>query len=166
MTVGGKGWSGGTSIVGAGVLPVTTRVTVGVSGSSLVMTRLQDFGPMDVGVKRMTRSTQESGLTVAGNGLLMSVKSVHGGTNAALATARLHLPTLQTEMVFSARTPGQTSPKSVEPVTRISPGGVLPVTWTTLFGVTGSLLAIVMSAAFAPREVGLSRVCNSIELPQ
>src|SRR5678816_157934 len=164
MTVAGKLWSGGTSIIGAGVLPVTVSDTVGVSGSSVVMTRVQDLGPMEAGVKRMTRSLHESWLTVAGGGLLMSVKSAQAGLKAAESTARSHLPTLQTLTVFSARAPAQTSPKVVEPVTLTSPGGVLPVTWTSL-GEAGSLLAMLMSADLAPSVVGASLTGTSTASP-
>src|SRR5678815_604037 len=102
MTVAGKLWSGSTTIIGAGVLTVTVSDTEGVSGSSVVMTRVQDLGPMEVGVKRMTRSLHESWLTVAGNGLLMSVKSAQAGLKAAESTARSHLPTLQTCLLYTS----------------------------------------------------------------
>ena len=114
MTVAGKARSGGTSIEAAGVFPVTTSVMVGLFGSSLVITKLQDFDPSEAGVKRITKFKHESWLTVAGNGLLTREKSVQPRT--ALATWRLHAPILHTEIVFSAKAPEQTSPKSVDPV--------------------------------------------------
>src|SRR5262249_13524446 len=141
-----------------GVLAVIVLVMTGVSGSSLVMTRVHDLGPADVGVKRITTSLQESWLTVAGKGLFTSTKSEQGGLKATLVTLRLHAPTLHTEMVFSARGPTQTSPKSVDPVTRMSPGGALPETATTWLGEIGSLLLTVMLAFLAPRLVGWKRI--------
>src|SRR5262245_61317265 len=53
ITVGGKPRSGGTSMLGAGVFPVTVRSMTGRAGSLLTILRLQDFGPTDVGVKRI-----------------------------------------------------------------------------------------------------------------
>ena len=116
--------------MGVGVLAVTVT-EIGELIASLVITRVHDFGPIDVGVKRTTRSRHESGLTAAGNGFLIRTKSGHGGTNSAEATFILHFPTLHTLSVFSASVPGQTSPKSGEPVTRISPRGTLPETDTS-----------------------------------
>ena len=75
ITVGGKPKSGGTSIEGAGVFAVNVKVITGVSGSSLVIVNVHDFGPGEVGVNLITKPRQESGLTVAGNGLLINVKS-------------------------------------------------------------------------------------------
>ena len=60
---------------GTGVLAVNVWVTIPVSGSSLVMIRVHDLGPAEVGVKRTTRPRHESGLTAAGKGLLINVKS-------------------------------------------------------------------------------------------
>src|SRR5713226_4471400 len=137
MTSGAKARSGGTSICGQGVLAVTVRVLVREEGSSLTMTRVQLLGPQEVGVRRITMLKQESGLTVAGNGLLIKVKSGQGGTKETLLTWRSHDPTLQMERVFSASAPAQTSPKSVEPVMRITPGGTLPETETILMGTKG-----------------------------
>src|SRR5712692_7650707 len=137
MTSGAKARSGGTSICGQGVLAVTARVLVREAGSSLTMTRVQLLGPQEVGVRRITTLKQESGLTVAGNGLLIKVKSGQGGTKETLLTRRSHNPTLQMERVFSASAPAQTSPKSVEPVMRITPGGTLPETETILMGTKG-----------------------------
>jgi hypothetical protein len=71
-----------------GVLAVNDWVTVGVSGSLLVMVRLHVLGPAEVGVKRTTRPRHESGLTTAGKGLLIKVKSEQF-TEAAV-TFRLH----------------------------------------------------------------------------
>ncbi len=85
ITVGGKARSGGTSIKGVGVFAVTTSV-VGLLGSSLVITKSQDFSPIEVGVKRITKSRHESGLTVLGKGLLMRVKSGQAGSKAAPVT--------------------------------------------------------------------------------
>src|SRR5262249_4071910 len=87
MTSGAKARSGGTSMAGHGVLAVTVRLMTGLSGSSLTMRRLQVFAPHEVGVKRMTASRHESGLTTAGNGLLTSVKSWQGGWNITLVTS-------------------------------------------------------------------------------
>jgi hypothetical protein len=58
------------------------------------------------------------------------------------------------EMVFSASVPPHTSPKSVEPVTRMSPAGTLPDTETSRLGVVGSLLAIVIIPLLGPSVVG------------
>jgi hypothetical protein len=57
---------------------------MGLFGSSLVIVNVHDFGPEEVGVNLITRLRQESGLTVAGNGLLTKVKS--GQFNDALMT--------------------------------------------------------------------------------
>src|SRR5229473_2061916 len=139
MTSGAKARSGGTSICGQGVLAVTVRVLVREAGSSLTMTRVQLLGPQEVGVRRITTFRQESGLTVAGNGLLIKVKSGQGGTKETLLMWRSHNPTLQMERVFSASEPAQTSPKSVEPVMRMRPGGTLPETERSRLGNSGSL---------------------------
>src|SRR6266571_1889521 len=157
-TVGGKPRSGGTSMDGRGVLPVTTTCRSGVSGSSVWMIRVQDLGPSEVGVKRMTRSMQKSGLTVAGNQRLMSVKSGHAGLKKAFVTCRSHAPTLHTEIRFSASVPAQTSPKSEEPVIRTSPAGALPLTDTILTGEAGSLLLTAIDADLAPRLAGWNRI--------
>src|ERR1051325_330191 len=103
---------------------------------------VQVFGPQDVGVNRMTTGTQKSWLTAAGNGLLMMVKSAQ--LIDTLETCRSQRPTLQLELVFSASVAGQTYPKSVEPVTRMSPVGAVSVTVTALLGVCGSLLRMVI----------------------
>src|SRR5262249_38234141 len=93
ITVGGKLTSGGTSIEADGVLAVTVNITIGLVGSSLLIFKVHDLGPAEVGVKRITRLRHESGLTVAGKGLLMIVKSGHAGTKDALVTWRSHGPT-------------------------------------------------------------------------
>src|SRR6266852_4734493 len=154
MTSGAKARSGGTSICGQGVLAVTVRVLVREAGSSLTMTRVQLLGPQEVGVRRITTFRQESGLTVAGNGLLIKVKSGQGGTKERLLTWRSHDPTLQRERVFSASVPAQTSPKSAEPVMRIAPVGASPATLTIALGRFGSLLVIAMVLSFMPGLVG------------
>jgi hypothetical protein len=94
ITVGRNVRFDGISIEGSGVSAVTVFVISEASGSSLVITRVQLLGPSEVGVKRITRFTQESGLTVAGKGLLIMEKSEHAGSKATLVTARLHFPTL------------------------------------------------------------------------
>src|SRR5215468_11289857 len=141
MTSGANPRSGGTSMTGHSALATTVRLITGLSGSSLTIRSVQLLGPHEVGVKRMTTSTQKSWLTAAGNGLLTSVKSGQGATKETFVTFKLHRPTLQMEIVFSASTPAHTSLKSVEPVTRMSPVGALPETETTLLGTCGSLLA-------------------------
>src|SRR5947207_2268739 len=135
---------------GHGVFAVTVKVMVGKSGSSVVMTSVQLLGPHEAGVKRMTTSRHESWLTVAGKGLLMSVKSGQAGAKATLATWRSHPPTLQTRIVFSASVPAQALPKSVEPVTRMWPEGALPVTLTMRVGTDGSVLTTRMVPLLAP----------------
>src|SRR6266705_732979 len=127
-TVGGKPRSGGTSMDGRGVLPVTTTCRSGVSGSSVWMIRVQDLGPSEVGLKK------------------------------AFVTCRSHAPTLHTEIRFSASVPAQTSPKSEEPVIRTSPAGALPLTDTILTGEAGSLLLTAIDADLAPRLAGWNRI--------
>src|SRR5579859_336956 len=154
MTSGAKPRLPGTSICGQGVLAVTVRLVIGVVGSPLIICRLQLFDPHDVGVNWITRLRHEPGPTTAGNGLLISVKSGHDEVKETLDTVRLHSPTLQMEMVFSASDPAQTSPKSVEPVIRIVPGGTLPETGTNHPGLVGSLLAIEIAPDLLPKLVG------------
>ena len=77
-----------------------------------------------------------------------------GQESDADVTLRLHVPVLFTEILCSALAPPQTSPNVVEPVTRISPGGTLPDTLTSLIGESGSLLLTVRIAVFGPRLVG------------
>src|SRR4026208_1173501 len=114
----------------------------------------------------MTTSTQESWLTIAGNGLLMSLKSGQAGLNETLLTSILHFPTLQMEMVFSTvGPPAQTSPKSVEPVTRTSPGGACPLIEKNRFGALGSLLCRAIVPLFAPSVVGWKRIGMATESP-
>src|SRR5436190_13081526 len=166
MTVGGNAMSGGTSIAAQGELAVTIRVITGVSGSSVMISSLHCLRPHEVGVKRITKSTQESWLTIAGNGLLTSLKSGQAGKNKTLLTSKLHLPTLQMEMVFSAvGPPAHTSPKSVEPVTRTSPAGVWPLTETNRLGTLGSLQVSVIVPGCAPRVVGCKRMGMLTESP-
>src|SRR6058998_3186795 len=78
MTSGGKPRSGGTSMTGQGTFAVTVKFVTGVSGSSLKIRRLHAFGPQEVGVRRMVRFRHESGLTTAGNGLLINANSEQG----------------------------------------------------------------------------------------
>src|SRR5260370_6271944 len=165
MTSGEKGRSGGTSICGQGVLAVTVRVLVREAGSSLTITRVQLLAPQEVGVRRIRTLRQESGLTVAGNGLLINVKSGQGGTKDTLLTWRSHDPTLQMERVFSASVPAQTSPKWVEPVMRITPGGTLPETDTSRLGNSGALLATTIMPVFDPRLVGANRIRTATGSP-
>src|SRR4051812_37835908 len=102
---------------------------------------------------------------MAGKGLLMSLKSGQAGEKKTLLTSKLHLPTLQMEMVFSAvGPPAQISPKSVEPVTRTSPGGALPETATS-FGEAGSSLPIEIMPSLVPRLVGRKRMGAATESP-
>src|SRR5262245_45639179 len=148
-----------------GVFAVTDMSTTGVSGSSLVIFSVQACAPQVVGVYRITTPRQESGLTGAGNGLLISVKSAQAGSKATDVTARLHGPTLHTEMDFSACSPPHTLPNAVEPVTRMSPGGTFPDTATPRAGVSGSLLKTVIVPDFGPSVDGAMRICTAIELP-
>src|SRR2546422_5832451 len=126
------------------------------------MRSVQLLDPHELGVYRITTSTHESWLTTAGNGLLISTKSAQGSTKATLLMLRLHLPTLQIEMVFSWIAPAHTSPKSVEPVTRMSPGGTLPRT-ETIFGDSGSLLVIRIVPVRDPKPpLGWKRIGTAI----
>src|SRR5260370_6169528 len=122
MTSGANPRSGGTSMDGQGVLAMTGRLITPLAGSSLLICRLQLLGPQEVGVNRIVSERHESGLTTAGKGLLIRVKSAQGGTKDTLVTLRLHLPTLQIAMAFSVTGPAHPLPKSVEPVTRMLPG--------------------------------------------
>src|SRR5229473_2514787 len=76
ITVGGKPRSGGMLIMDAGVLAVTGKVTLLVLGSLLLIVNVHDLDPPEVGVNLTVRFRQELALTVAGKGLLTSVKSL------------------------------------------------------------------------------------------
>src|SRR5262249_39925965 len=95
---------------------------------------------------------------------LINVKSAQAGSNAADTTCRLHFPTLHTEIVFSGCAPPHTWPKSVDPVTRTSPGGVLPETLTFLRPGEASVVTEMVPEC-DPRVVGSNRMGSCSETP-
>src|SRR5258708_21143038 len=73
------------------VFPLSGRTVVGWIGSSVVMVKLHNFGPAEVGVNLTVRSTPESGLIGTGNvGGLTEVTSRHEET--AFVRLGLHPP--------------------------------------------------------------------------
>src|SRR5580692_5421801 len=157
MTVGGNVRPPGnvSDAVPKAVFPVRGITTTGLIGSSVVIDRLHDFGPPEVGVNLTPTSRPESGLIVAGNSPgFTSVKSAQEMT--ADTTSRLQVPTLLILRVCGGVVPEQLAvPKSPLPVTLIVPDPVLHVTVTGVFGLAGSLLAMLKVADFAPTVVGV-----------
>src|SRR5215469_11328630 len=110
--------------------------TVGCAGSSLVIVRLHDFGPAEVGVKLMPIGRLASGLIAAGNSPgLTSVKSE--------------------QLIIADATWSVQVPKLPLPVTSIMPEATLHVTVSGVLGLIGSLLAMLKVALLAPNEVGV-----------
>ena len=72
-----------------------------------------------------------------------------------------HAPTLQTDTVRLPTFHPETTPKSVEPVTRISePACPVPVTVTWMLGKLGSFVVIVMTADRGPVPDGVNLIWN------
>src|SRR5271154_3969187 len=95
MTVGGNVMPVGnvSDAEPKAVFPVRGITTLGLTGSSVVIVRVQAFGPAEVGVKLTPTGRLESGLIVAGNSLgFTSVKSAQEMT--ADTTSRLQVPVL------------------------------------------------------------------------
>ena len=92
----------------SGVVPVSGTMTVGVTGSLVVIVKWHDFGPALIGVKLIPTSSPESGLIVAGNSPgFTSVKSRH--EMIADTTLRLQVPTLLIFSVCAGTFPPQTA---------------------------------------------------------
>src|SRR3984957_15512771 len=163
MTVGGNVRPAGkvSDAVPSAVLPVRGIMTTGLSGSSVVIVRVHDFGPPDVGVKLTPTSSPESGLIAAGNSPgFTSVKSAHEIT--ADVTFKLQVPTLFIFRVCVGVVPEQLAvPKLPLPVTLIVPLPSLPVAVRVVIGAPGSLLLIAIVAVCGPTMVGLNCIVKS-----
>jgi len=81
-------------------------------------------------------------------------------------TVRVQGPLFSSVSCWSAKAPMQTSPKRPLSATMRSSsgGGAVPET-ATIRGLAGSLLTIVMLAAFGPKLIGWKRIGRAIELP-
>src|SRR3990172_8536943 len=119
-TVAGKAYipsrfGGSSTMLGSPTEAVIGNVIIGVSGSSVVITRLQSGSIRSSGVNSTSKLKQKSLLIVKGKaGGFMIVKSsqpsVPGsapGTKATAVTVRLHLPVLHTSIVSALVSPIQ-----------------------------------------------------------
>src|SRR3984957_11756454 len=144
MTVGGNTMLAGkvSDAEPSAVFPVSGITTTGLIGSSVVIVRVHDFGPADVGVKLIPTSSPESGLIAAGNSAgFTSVKSAH--EIIADVTFRLQVPTLLILRVWGGVSAEQLAvPKLPLPVTLMVPLPSLPVAVRLVIGAPGSLLLI------------------------
>jgi len=106
-------------------------------------------------VKLTPTGRLESGLIAAGNSPgFTSVKSAQ----LIIADARLSVqfPTLLIWSVCGGVEPEQFAvPRFPVPATSIAPAAVLHITVTAVFGLAGSLLAMLKVADFAPKVVGV-----------
>src|SRR5277367_4180511 len=146
MRVGGKliGPGNFSEAVPVSVFPLRGMLTVGLAGSLLVIVRVHDFDPADVGVKSIWSGRPESGLIVVGNSPgFTKVKSRQPALSATEVTSRLQVPTLLICSVCGAVALEQLAvPKFPLPVTLIVPFPSLPVATNWNAGVFGSSLLI------------------------
>src|ERR1700723_2022036 len=127
MSVGGKLIAPGncSEAVPVIVFPVRGILTVGLAGSLLVIVRVHDFAPAEVGVKSIWSGRPESGLIIVGNSPgFTNVKSTQPALRATEVTSRLQVPTLLICSVCGGVPLEQLAvPKFPLPVTLIVPDG-------------------------------------------
>jgi hypothetical protein len=147
-----------------GVEPVTVTVR-GPAGSSLSTVMVAECGPMLVGWKRMGTSSASPGPIVTG--YASAVGAMKSGLDEVIfVTVNGHSPLSMSVSDLSAMDPRQTGPKSAESAnSRLKRGGGASPRTVKVFGLSGSLLKIVICADLDPKLEGLNRRTTSVDAP-
>src|SRR5262245_36757617 len=167
QTLSKSSGSGAAWMIGGGTVPTTLTFLLGVIGSLLIIVSVAiriGSTVKPIGMNWIVTSRVDPGGPTRGKGTTPTTLN-SAELEVILLTIRSHSPLLPMVSVLLFTPPGQVLSKTTGSLTTMVAGGELPETGTTLAGLSGSLLLMVMLADLAPTLVGRKRIGICSESP-